>query len=935
MKICVFDETTNLIKPLEVSSMGITPTVLKTNSALNPEQGILNLISGNNILLTPDSSGGVTIEATLTSTGGGGTSLTTVTVPLTPSDAGEFTVPHTLGTTPVAVDIQMTSGGQIWFQNPTSYDGINLYLVASDPGVTALAACLMLGDGEKINPPINLTPSAPGPFTVPHALGKVPTAVDIEMTSGGQIWFQSPMADSTNLYLVASDYNVTARAVCFTSSLQSNAVGIKDIVATSGNIGVNWAELFLAQRITLTGDATVAFGNALPGQDCNLLVAQDMIGGHAITWDAAIANNPSILTTPSGISAIKFIFDGALYIPYGGAAAGGTTHPSNGVVSLAPSTYSIQVAATPGAATPVASVAPGSYTLTQNVGLTTTTPNATIYYTTDGTTPTTSSPTYTTPIRVSKNTTIKSIAVASGYSNSTPLSAAYTVNPVLSTQGGNVVDAHGNVVKLKSINWYGGESMKMPQGLWWNARPYKTISPPPAGYTVAQCEGLVDQAKRLGFNCFRMPICEDVTWPGTKPLASAIIDPNLNGDLYSSLSSPPSATPSANQLTVDLIYDKIIDYCASQNMYVILDMHCLAPNTNNVVGTGGKWYTTTNPGDTGTTTGADGEVRSEAQWISAWTWLANHYKDQPFVVGFDLINEPHACTWDRDPNTGLVGAYERAAAAIHAVNPNVIIVCEGIAGNALFPYGDPIIDTVSQTAVTLVGGVSTLVEVTPASMTNIHVGGSVDFEIYGHPNWEGVTVTAVTATTFSGWFQHAHPIGTSINFGGTQWGCLWGGNLTGVGGKWMASSDAAGLDQYGQPKQGTATQPSIPIPNKLMYSPHEYGTDGAGAGGPWLQDPGFPGIMPTVYDIMWGYIAKQGIAPIWIGELGTKFANIATVGSTDYKWWNAISSYCNANGINFAIWALPPGGDPVGLLQNDWVTPIPEELAALQAVLGN
>jgi hypothetical protein len=52
------------------------------------------------------------------------------------SAAGNFTVPHLLGRVPVCAIIQMTSGGAIWFQSPTSYDGTNLYLVASDAGVT-------------------------------------------------------------------------------------------------------------------------------------------------------------------------------------------------------------------------------------------------------------------------------------------------------------------------------------------------------------------------------------------------------------------------------------------------------------------------------------------------------------------------------------------------------------------------------------------------------------------------------------------------------------------------------------------------------------------------------------------------------------------------------------------------------------------------------
>jgi hypothetical protein len=52
------------------------------------------------------------------------------------SAAGNFTVPHLLGRVPVCAIIQMTSNAIIWFQTPTSYDGANLYLGASDAGVT-------------------------------------------------------------------------------------------------------------------------------------------------------------------------------------------------------------------------------------------------------------------------------------------------------------------------------------------------------------------------------------------------------------------------------------------------------------------------------------------------------------------------------------------------------------------------------------------------------------------------------------------------------------------------------------------------------------------------------------------------------------------------------------------------------------------------------
>ncbi|MGA2078238.1 MAG: hypothetical protein ABSH52_32515 [Terriglobia bacterium] len=75
------------------------------------------------------------------------TNATTVTAvqPATPifgavsvasSAAGNGTVPHRLGRCPLCALIQMTSGGAIWFQTPTNYDGTNIYFVASDAGVT-------------------------------------------------------------------------------------------------------------------------------------------------------------------------------------------------------------------------------------------------------------------------------------------------------------------------------------------------------------------------------------------------------------------------------------------------------------------------------------------------------------------------------------------------------------------------------------------------------------------------------------------------------------------------------------------------------------------------------------------------------------------------------------------------------------------------------
>src|SRR6202035_3798828 len=70
---------------------------------------------------------------------------------------------------------------------------------------------------------------------------------------------------------------------------------------------------------------------------------------------------------------------------------------------------------------------PGSYTSSQSVNISDANGKAKIYYTTDGSTPTTSSHAYSGPITVGSTETITAIAVLSGYGTSAPVSARYTI----------------------------------------------------------------------------------------------------------------------------------------------------------------------------------------------------------------------------------------------------------------------------------------------------------------------------------------------------------------------------------------------------------------------------------------------------------------------------------------------------------------------------
>ncbi|MGA2886893.1 MAG: chitobiase/beta-hexosaminidase C-terminal domain-containing protein [Terracidiphilus sp.] len=86
------------------------------------------------------------------------------------------------------------------------------------------------------------------------------------------------------------------------------------------------------------------------------------------------------------------------------------------------------------AATPVISPGAGTYTTFQSVSITDTAPGATIYYTTDGTTPTINSIQYSGAITVSTNETVQAIATAMNYLNSEAASATYTFNmPTVAT----------------------------------------------------------------------------------------------------------------------------------------------------------------------------------------------------------------------------------------------------------------------------------------------------------------------------------------------------------------------------------------------------------------------------------------------------------------------------------------------------------------------
>ena len=214
------------------------------------------------------------------------------------------------------------------------------------------------------------------------------------------------------------------------------------------------------------------------------------------------------------------------------------------------------------------------------------------------------------------------------------LDAVRAVMPIelpLSTIGRSIVDVKGKVVLLRGVNWFGMETdTHAPHGLW--RRDYKEM---------------LAQIKNLGYNVIRFPYS-----------VAALRSFNVSGIDYTIGSNIElqGRTPLE-------VMDLVIQEAERQGLLILLDSHRL--NDQQIPE---LWY---------------GDGFTEADWIDTWTMLAIRYKNQTNVIGADLKNEPHGkASWgDNNISTDWRLAAERAGNAILSVNPNWLIVVEGVEKN--------------------------------------------------------------------------------------------------------------------------------------------------------------------------------------------------------------------------------------------------------------
>jgi Chitobiase/beta-hexosaminidase C-terminal domain/Legume lectin domain/Fn3 associated len=114
--------------------------------------------------------------------------------------------------------------------------------------------------------------------------------------------------------------------------------------------------------------------------------------------------------------------------------------------------------------TPAFNPAPGDFASSQSVAISTTWPGSTIYYTTNGSTPTTSSAVYTGPVNISSTATLKAIATAPNLTNSAVASGLYTIVPNASSSVDFRNGFTSGAMKLVGSSRFSGTYLRLTDG---------------------------------------------------------------------------------------------------------------------------------------------------------------------------------------------------------------------------------------------------------------------------------------------------------------------------------------------------------------------------------------------------------------------------------------------------------------------------------------
>jgi hypothetical protein len=367
---------------------------------------------------------------------------------------------------------------------PYTISGVSLIQVPANGPPVAVAT--LTNAGQTAAYLLSSFERAPISFTGPHSatgiVGAGPTFDKLRVTIGvyksdyaGACSWSAVLADGTGVRIIdgRSSGELPLGASSITLDFDGNVIAraangpykVRNALITCDGQSARETELFQTQSFTASQFTSVAADFGL------VLGAPPAAAAQGVT-----SRFPFSVTSVGG-------FDGEVFFTVSGLPAGATATFSTpaiiraGPLSLRvttglttpPGTHALTITATSGSlshqlpitlnvlppvATPTFSPSPisgASFTGVQNVTMSTATAGSTIYYTTDGTTPTTGSTQYTVPVTVARNMTLKALAVKTGLVNSVVKSGIYTIqNLAASVTVLTGTNAGGSVASLTS-----------------------------------------------------------------------------------------------------------------------------------------------------------------------------------------------------------------------------------------------------------------------------------------------------------------------------------------------------------------------------------------------------------------------------------------------------------------------------------------------------
>lgn len=126
---------------------------------------------------------------------------------------------------------------------------------------------------------------------------------------------------------------------------------------------------------------------------------------------------------------------------------------------------------------------------------------------------------------------------------------------------------------------------------------------------------------------------------------------------------------------------------------------------------------------------------------------------------------------------------------------------------------------------------------------------------------------------------------------------------------------------------GAAAAPVVlSIPSQLVYSAHDYPASVSAQ--PWFSAPTYPNNLPGVWDAHWGYLIDDHIAPVLLGEFGSRLATVS-----DRQWFASLITYLKRDGAGWTFWSWNPNSsDTGGILNDDWTTVNQAKMNALRSI---